>query len=94
MRDDLSRYDINIGNTQLSRIGNDCHKTYSKFLGMYLDENLTWKTHMNEINKKVSRALFSIKQVKYITFGKSQDSILCPHTPTFIIRNHGMGKCR
>ena len=65
-REDLSQYNIHIGNTQLSRIGNDCLETSSKFLGMHLDENLTWKMHMNELNKKVSRALFSIKQVKHI----------------------------
>ena len=46
---------------------------------------------MNEINKGI---IFNKTSEKYITFGKSQDSILCPHTPTFIIRNHSMGKCR
>ena len=62
-REDLSQYNIHIGNTQLSRIGNDCLEKSSKFLGMHLDENLTWKMHMNEINKKVSRALSSIRLV-------------------------------
>ena len=33
---------------------------------MHLDENFSWKFHINEVNKKVSRALFSIKQVKKI----------------------------
>ena len=86
-REDLSQYNIHIGNTQLSRIGNDCLETSSKFIGMYLDENLTWKMHMNEINKKVSRALFSIKQVNH-------DSIFSPRTSAFIIWNHSTGKCR
>ena len=58
---DLSHYNIHIGNTQLSRIGNDCLEKISKFLGMHLDENLTWKMHMNEINKKVSRAFIFYK---------------------------------
>ena len=50
MRYDLSRYNIHIGNTQLSRIGNDCLEKSYKFIGMHFYENLTWKTHMNEIN--------------------------------------------
>ena len=62
MKYDLSTYNIHVGNTQLSRIGNDCFET-SKFIGMYIDENLTWKMHMIQTNKRVSRALFSIKPV-------------------------------
>ncbi len=27
---------------------------------MYIDENLTWKKHITEVNKKVLRALFPI----------------------------------
>ena len=33
---------------------------------MHIDENLTWKKHISEITKKVSRVLFSIKQVKHV----------------------------
>ena len=57
---------MHIGDTVISRIGNDCIEKTTKFLGMHLDENLSWKYHINEVNKKVSRALFSIKQVKKI----------------------------
>ena len=77
MREDLSQYNIHIGNTQLSRL-----ETSSKFLGMYLDENLTWKIHINEINKKVSRALFSMKQVKHIL---PMESLIHPHLSYIII---------
>ena len=31
---------------------------------MHLDENLTWKLHINETTKKISKALLSIKQLK------------------------------
>ena len=64
MKHNLSEYSIQIGNTVLSRIGNDCTEKSTKFLGMHLDENLTWKLHINETNKKVSKTLFSIKQLK------------------------------
>ncbi len=66
MKDNLTNYSIHIGNNELDRIGNDCIEQSTKFLGMYIDENLTWKKHITEVTKKVSRALFSIKQVKYV----------------------------
>ena len=64
MKQDLSLHTVHICDTVISRIGNDCTEKTAKFLGMHLDENLSWKYHINEVNKKVSRALFSIKQVK------------------------------
>ena len=63
-RHDISHYSVHIGNTTLSRIGNDCTEKSTKFLGMHLDENLSWKYHINEINKKISKSLFFLKQVK------------------------------
>jgi hypothetical protein len=66
MRCDLSGHDIFIQNTKLNRIGNDCDEKAVKFLGIYIDENLTWKYHLSNINKKISNALFAIKQVKKV----------------------------
>ena len=66
LRYDLKIYDVYIGNTKLTRIGNDCDETSVKFLGIYLDENLTWKSHLSNVNNKISKALFSIKQLKNI----------------------------
>ncbi len=60
----LGPFSINIRDTRLDRVGNDCLEKSTKFLGIHLYENLSWKQHITEINKKVSRALFSIKQVK------------------------------
>ena len=64
MKQNLSEYSIQIGNTVLSTIDNDCTEKSTKCLGMHLDENLTWKLHIHETNKKTPRALFSIKQLK------------------------------
>ena len=64
IKEDLSRFTVEIGNTVLERIGNDCENTSTKFLGMHIDENISWKKHISETNKKNSRALFCIKQVK------------------------------
>ncbi len=66
MRGNLSQHSIYIDNAEIDRIGNDCNEQSTKFLGMYIDEHLTWKRHIAEVTKKVSRALFSIKQVKHI----------------------------
>lgn len=66
LRGDISTKDIFIRTTKLDRVGNTCKEKSVKFLGILIDENLTWKDHLTHINKKISRALFSIKQVKNI----------------------------
>jgi len=65
LKGDLSKKHILIDNTLLYRIGKNCDEKAAKFLGILIDENLTWKHHLTHINKKVSRALFSLKQVKH-----------------------------
>ena len=65
MKQDLSQMHIYIDGTQLKRVGNDCVEHSTKFLGIHLDENLTWKHHIIYMNKRISRALFALKQVKF-----------------------------
>ena len=36
----------------------------SKSLGLIIDENLTWKTHIHEISKKVSSGIGALKRVR------------------------------
>jgi len=52
-------HDLFINGEKLSR-AKSC-----KFLGITLDENLTFKDHISNINKKISRHLFNIKQIKF-----------------------------
>ena len=54
--------------TTIIRQIESCHgvSKSTTFLGICLDENLTWKHHIANVNSKISRALFSIKQVKNI----------------------------
>ena len=61
---DFEKYSVSIGNTVLTRIGNTCKEESIKFLGIHIDENLTWKYHLKSVNSKISRSIFSLKQVK------------------------------
>jgi len=58
--------DICINNQIITRTGNNCQEKAVKFLGVYLDENLTWNTHVDYISKKISQSLFAIHRVKDI----------------------------
>lgn len=50
----------------LSQIGNNLDEISSKFLGIHLDEYLSWNPHLHYINSKISKAIFAIKQVKNV----------------------------
>ena len=63
---DLSGLKLLINGIPLGRIGIGFEEESSKFLGVILDESLTWKQHINYVNKKISKSLFAIKQVKNI----------------------------
>jgi hypothetical protein len=63
---DLTGLKIYINNSELNRIGTDCDEKAAKFLGISIDEHLTWKYHIAHVNSKVSRSLFAIRQVKHI----------------------------
>ena len=43
------KLDIIINNTPLTQVGS------SRFLGVNIDQHLTWKDHINEITKKILR---------------------------------------
>ena len=62
---DTTGMNIHIGSSQLERIGSEFNEVSTKFLGLWIDEHLTWKHHIAHVNKKISRTLFAIKQVKY-----------------------------
>ena len=50
---------IHLDGCQLTRITN------TKFLGMTIDENLTWKPHIENVCKLCSRNLGVLNKVKY-----------------------------
>ena len=63
---DFSLHKLCINGTPLNRIGQHCEETSAKFLGIYIDEYLTWQDHIRHVNRKMARAMFAIKQVKYL----------------------------
>ena len=59
---DLATFDdheinVFVGNDQIERVNS------SKSLALKIDENLTWKSHIDEISKKVSAAISTLKQI-------------------------------
>ena len=40
--------------------------TFTKFLGVYIDEDLNWKYHTAQISKKIAKSLGILNRVKYI----------------------------
>jgi len=57
---------ITLNGIILIRIGDDQPENTIQFLGIYMDQNLTWKYHINTLKSKISRSLFELNKVKYI----------------------------
>ena len=58
--DDMVDINLSIDDTRLKR----SHET--KCLGVYIDDNLTWKCHVEHIRKKISRSLGVLRKIKQI----------------------------
>ena len=56
---DFEGLNLQINGIPLSRVGNKC-------LGIHIDENLSWKRHICQLNSKIARASFAINQVKNV----------------------------
>ena len=58
-KQNISAYNLKIDDVVLTK-ANSC-----KFLGIIIDESLSWKPQLSSINSKISSAIFAIKQVKF-----------------------------
>ena len=55
---------ISINNIQLNQISSWTNKNTIKFLGLQLDQHLTWNPHICALSNKVSNQLFMLNKVK------------------------------
>ena len=70
-------------------------KTF-KFLGLFLDSNLSWNCHINETSNKISKICGALSKLKYFlpsfTLRLLYNSLILPHL-TFSILNWGFNNC-
>ena len=79
----LQNYNLQIADVELIRIGYDCAEPATKFLGLFIEDSLSWKCHMADVNSKISRTIFTINQVKhflpYVSMKILYFSLVYPH---------------
>jgi len=57
---------VKFDNQNIQQVGVNKTDTSLKFLGLYFDEHLTWKRHLQYIDNKISNTLFVMNRVKHI----------------------------
>ena len=71
----------------LGQIGQNIDEPCTQFLGVQIDEFLSWNFQLKQINKKISRALFAVKQVKH------EDCVLFYDSSPSNLWHTSLGKC-
>ena len=64
MHVDFSQLNLQIGNEKIERIGDDCKDKFFKFVGIRLDEHLTWAHQINHVHSKLASGNYAIAQTK------------------------------
>ncbi len=57
---------ISLNNIRITQVGSTLCDKSIKFLGIYLDDNLSWKTHIQNLISKLSFILFTLNKIKNI----------------------------
>ena len=87
---------IAIGDREVERIGNDCNQKSFKFVGVHLDENMSWEHHINHVINKISSSNFALNQLKKFVPTNIRktiyNSLVKPHIEYAII-SWGNSKC-
>jgi hypothetical protein len=73
----INEPDIHVGETTIKRV------SYSKTLGVVIDEHLTWQRQIENIQTKISKGIGMLRRIKKIvpktTLIKVYNSIVLPH---------------
>ena len=78
----VSNVDIILDNTKLQRVDN------TKFLGVTIDENLSWKNHIDGITKTISRNIGMINKLKFFIPERILRTLYCTLVLPYI--NYGI----
>ena len=62
----LNSFQLKIGEEVLERIGFDCKTKSYKFVGLHIDEYLSWETHISHVHAKLSSANYIINSSKTV----------------------------
>jgi hypothetical protein len=57
---------LTINEHEITQVRSSGREKSIKFLGIHIDEHLTWKFHIQHINNKISRTLFAINKAKHL----------------------------
>ena len=79
---DINNRHIILSEHHVDRVGNTQNEKSLKYLGIHMDDTLTWKYHINKISSKMSWANYMINKVKHdcTPSNKLERSILIPNT--------------
>ena len=72
---DFEVLSIQINGIPLSRVGNKCDETSTNFLGIHIDEHLSWKRQISQLSSTIARASFAINQVKNVLHLESMKTL-------------------
>ena len=78
----VSNVDIILDKTKLKRVDK------TKFLGVTIDENLSWKNHIDGITKTISRNIGMINKLKFIIPERILHTLYCTLVLPYI--NYGI----
>jgi hypothetical protein len=67
---DFKQHDLKIENTSIERIGTSCKEKYFKYVGIRIDEFLTWEFHKKYVKGKLSSAVFALAQTRNLLSSK------------------------
>ena len=56
---------VKINGENIERTGSSCATTSVKFLGIHIDDTLTWKIHIDKLYKTIARSLYALNKVKH-----------------------------